>query len=146
MAIVAQSSGNKRLAKFLFHRCFHTLSSKTMCLAIVSDRIIASSVSRLDTIIAKAGQSSSIFLANVTVNLLGTFQSCKASFWYDPSQNPRRVLTYPIDPVYNSEFDNEKWDYIIYVNGIIGEEEGHRFSIEFVGTWDIWTGNKMSEC
>ena len=68
-------------------------------------------------------------LANVTTNLLTVFRGCEASFQYDRSLNPRRVLTKPSQPVYNNGHDNEKWDYILYVNDIIGEEEGRKFLV-----------------
>ena len=68
-------------------------------------------------------------LGNATVNLLTVFRGCETTYFYDKTQNPRRVLTRPSKPVYNSGYDNEKWDYVIYVNDIIGEEEGHKFLV-----------------
>ena len=96
----------------------------------MGNSIIANNCTRLDTIITTTEQpSSKIFLSSVTVNLLGTFQSCEANYLYDLTQSPRRVLTHPSEPVYNSGFDNEKWDYIIHFNDIIGEMEGHRYLV-----------------
>lgn len=66
---------------------------------------------------------------NVTTNLLTVFRGCDPAFIYDRSLNPRRVLTKPSHPVYNSGHDNEKWDYILYVNDLIGDEESRKFLV-----------------
>lgn len=39
------------------------------------------------------------------------------------------MLTKPSRPVHNNGHDNEKWDYILYVNDIIGNEEGRKYQI-----------------
>jgi hypothetical protein len=37
------------------------------------------------------------------------------------------VLTKPSKPAKNEGFDNEEHDYILYVNDILGAEEGQRY-------------------
>lgn len=64
-----------------------------------------------------------------TINLLEIFQMINSSFFYDKKLNPRRVLTKPSKPSQNNGFDNEKNDYILYVNDIIGNEEGRKYLI-----------------
>lgn len=69
-------------------------------------------------------------LVNVmTEGLLDLFHACNPAFHYDRRLNPRRVLTKPSKPTYNSGYDNEKHDYILYVNDIMGNEEGHKYVI-----------------
>ncbi|EIW72248.1 hypothetical protein TREMEDRAFT_21939, partial [Tremella mesenterica DSM 1558] len=60
----------------------------------------------------------------LTVALPQTFTLCNSSFRYESSENPRRVLTKPSKPVYNDGVDNEDWDYILYVNDVLGGENG----------------------
>lgn len=64
-----------------------------------------------------------------TIGLIECFSSYDSTFSYDKSLNPRRVLTKPSRPVHNNGYDNEKWDYILYVNDIIGNEEGRKYVI-----------------
>jgi len=64
-----------------------------------------------------------------TISLLDIFQMINSSFCYDKKLNPRRVLTKPSKPCQNNGFDNEKNDYILYVNDIIGNEEGRKYLI-----------------
>jgi serine/threonine protein kinase len=75
------------------------------------------------------GSIGSSSLLNATVRLLAVFKGCDASFTYDMALNPRRVLTKPNRPFHNNGHDNEKWDYILHVNDILGEEEGRRFLV-----------------
>lgn len=65
----------------------------------------------------------------MTEKLLEMFGQCNASFKYDKGLNPRRVLTKPSRPVYNNGHDNEKHDYILYVNDVLGNEEGRKYII-----------------
>ncbi len=65
----------------------------------------------------------------MTEHLLEVFAQGDASFSYDRSLNPRRVLTKPSRGVYNGGHDNEKHDYILYVNDILGNEEGRKYTI-----------------
>jgi serine/threonine protein kinase len=64
-----------------------------------------------------------------TALLVECFAACDASFAYDKALNPRRVLTKPSRPIHNNGHDNEKWDYILYVNDVIGNEEGRKYVI-----------------
>lgn len=50
-------------------------------------------------------------------------------FQYQKSSNPKRVLTKPSEPKYNNGYDNEDSDYILYVNDILGTEEGRRYIV-----------------
>lgn len=66
-------------------------------------------------------------MKNATVGLLEVFSACNGMFAFDKLLNPRRVLTKPSRPAFNSGFDNEKHDYILYVNDVIGNEEGRKY-------------------
>jgi len=66
-------------------------------------------------------------LESATLGLLEVFTGCNGSFVFDKGLNPRRVLTKPSRPTYNSGFDNEKHDYILYVNDVLGNEEGRKY-------------------
>ena len=55
-----------------------------------------------------------------------TYQLCNDTFRYNAVQNPRRVLTKPSKPCGNDGYDNEDFDYILYVNDILGTTEGHK--------------------
>jgi dual specificity protein kinase YAK1 len=37
------------------------------------------------------------------------------------------VLTKPSKPCKNEGYDNEDYDYILYVNDILGSADGHRY-------------------
>lgn len=65
----------------------------------------------------------------VSVGLLGVFQQCNPSFLWDARLNPRRVLTKPSRPTHNGGWDNERHDYILYVNDLLGNEEGRKYVI-----------------
>ncbi|WVR07762.1 hypothetical protein IAU60_004805 [Kwoniella sp. DSM 27419] len=60
----------------------------------------------------------------LTTALPQTYSLCNPSFRYETSDNPRRVLTKPSKPVHNDGADNEDWDYILYVNDVLGGENG----------------------
>ncbi|WVO12509.1 hypothetical protein L204_100109 [Cryptococcus depauperatus] len=60
----------------------------------------------------------------LTTSLPQTYTLCNPSFRYVTSDNPRRVLTKPSKPVHNDGADNEDWDYILYVNDVLGGEDG----------------------
>lgn len=68
-------------------------------------------------------------LISLTLHLLSSFTCCNPSFSFDRTQNPRRALTKPSRGVNNNSFDNEKWDMILQVNDVIGDEEGRRYVI-----------------
>lgn len=60
----------------------------------------------------------------LTTALPQTYSLCNPSFRYETTDNPRRVLTKPSKPVHNDGADNEDWDYILYVNDVLGGEGG----------------------
>ncbi|KAJ3049122.1 Homeodomain-interacting protein kinase 3, partial [Rhizophlyctis rosea] len=64
-----------------------------------------------------------------TTYLLRTFTQCNPAYNYQPTNNPRRVLTKPSKPTHNDGFDNEEWDYILYVNDILGSQDGSQYQI-----------------
>nr|CAG8579112.1 7095_t:CDS:2 [Entrophospora candida] len=68
-------------------------------------------------------------LKSLTVNLTTTYQNINPNFRYELSYNPRRVLTKPSKGVKNDGYDNEDSDYILYVNDILGSEEGQKYLI-----------------
>ncbi|TFK73908.1 kinase-like protein [Pluteus cervinus] len=68
-------------------------------------------------------------LRQLTTNIVDTFHICNPSFRYESTHNPRRVLTKPSKPVHNDGYDNEDYDYILYVNDWLGTEEGHKYLI-----------------
>ncbi|KAJ2791642.1 dual specificity protein kinase yak1 [Coemansia linderi] len=74
-------------------------------------------------------------LLNLTVYIAETYRKCHVDFSYDSARRPRRVLTEPSDGVENDGFDNENSDYILYVNDVIGEGDGHQYLIlEMLGS------------
>lgn len=50
-------------------------------------------------------------------------------FQYSKTTNPRRVLTKPSEPKFNNGYDNEDSDYILYVNDMLGTEEGRKYMV-----------------
>lgn len=66
----------------------------------------------------------------LTVYLTESYGICQPrKFQYSKATNPRRVLTKPLDPKFNNGFDNEDSDYILYVNDILGTEEGRKYMV-----------------
>ncbi|ORY96840.1 kinase-like domain-containing protein [Syncephalastrum racemosum] len=65
----------------------------------------------------------------MTRSLNATYQACNDGFRYNTVHNPRRVLTKPSKPAGNDGYDNEDFDYILYVNDILGGSEGHKYII-----------------
>lgn len=63
----------------------------------------------------------------LTTNIAATYSLCNHTFRYESSHNPRRVLTKPSKPTHNDGFDNEDYDYILYVNDLLGPDNGNRF-------------------
>jgi dual specificity protein kinase YAK1 len=62
----------------------------------------------------------------LTTELKATYQTCNQGFKYNATNNPRRVLTKPSKACRNEGFDNEDFDYILYVNDVLGTTEGHK--------------------
>lgn len=50
-------------------------------------------------------------------------------FHYSRALNPKRVLTKPLEPKFNNGCDNEDSDYILYVNDLLGGEEGRKYVV-----------------
>lgn len=66
----------------------------------------------------------------LSVYITESYRICQPKkFQYCKSTNPKRVLTKPLDPRFNNGFDNEDSDYILYVNDILGTEEGRKFIV-----------------
>jgi hypothetical protein len=65
-------------------------------------------------------------LRQLTTNILETYHICNPQFRYESAHNPRRVLTKPSKPAHNEGYDNEDYDYILYVNDWLGNEDGHK--------------------
>ena len=55
-----------------------------------------------------------------------TYHICNPAFKYESTHNPRRVLTKPSKPMHNDAYDNEDYDYILYVNDWLGTDGGHK--------------------
>ncbi|KAG9316220.1 kinase-like protein [Chiua virens] len=64
-------------------------------------------------------------LRQLTTNIVDTYHICNPQFRYESAHNPRRVLTKPSKPAHNDGYDNEDYDYILYVNDWLGSEDGH---------------------
>ena len=61
----------------------------------------------------------------LSIYLTESYSLCQPrKFQYSKSTNPKRVLTKPLEPKYNNGYDNEDSDYILYVNDVLGSEEG----------------------
>ncbi|RUS14745.1 hypothetical protein BC937DRAFT_93400, partial [Endogone sp. FLAS-F59071] len=65
----------------------------------------------------------------LTAHIGTTYRLCNPSFRYSTANNPRRVLTKPSKGVKNDGCDNEDSDYILYVNDVLGSEEGQKYLI-----------------
>ncbi|KAH9058839.1 kinase-like protein [Lactarius vividus] len=68
-------------------------------------------------------------LRQLTTYITDTYRICNPQFKYESTHNPRRVLTKPSKPAHNEGYDNEDYDYILYVNDWLGTEEGHKYLI-----------------
>ncbi|TFL01585.1 kinase-like domain-containing protein [Pterulicium gracile] len=68
-------------------------------------------------------------LRQLTTHIIDTYRTCNTGFRYESTHNPRRVLTKPSKPCHNDGYDNEDYDYILYVNDWLGTEEGHKYLI-----------------
>lgn len=66
----------------------------------------------------------------LSVYITETYGICQPKkFQYSRTTNPKRVLTKPLEPKYNNGYDNEDSDYILYVNDILGTEEGRKYIV-----------------
>ncbi|KDR75192.1 hypothetical protein GALMADRAFT_226853 [Galerina marginata CBS 339.88] len=68
-------------------------------------------------------------LRQLTTNILDTYRICNPQFRYESAHNPRRVLTKPSKPAHNDGYDNDDYDYILYVNDWLGSDDGHKYLI-----------------
>ncbi|PPQ89720.1 hypothetical protein CVT25_014121 [Psilocybe cyanescens] len=68
-------------------------------------------------------------LRQLTTNILDTYRICNPQFRYESTHNPRRVLTKPSKPAHNDGYDNDDYDYILYVNDWLGSDDGHKYLI-----------------
>ena len=66
-------------------------------------------------------------IKSLTTHISSTYNICNPQFRYEMAHNPRRVLTKPSKPVHNEGYDNEDYDYILYVNDWLGAEDGQKF-------------------
>jgi dual specificity protein kinase YAK1 len=66
-------------------------------------------------------------LRQLTTNILDTYRICNPNFRYESTHNPRRVLTKPSKPAHNDGYDNDDYDYILYVNDWLGSDDGHKY-------------------
>jgi len=82
-------------------------------------------------------------MKGLTTNILDTFKKCNPQFFYNPTANPKRCLTYPPEgclfcvsffncwlAIYNDGYDNIFNEYIIYLNEIIKSPENHEYPIQ----------------
>lgn len=63
----------------------------------------------------------------MTTNIVETYHICNPAFKYESAANPRRVLTKPSKPAHNDGYDNDDYDYILYVNDWLGTDDGHKY-------------------
>ncbi|KAG8969334.1 dual specificity protein kinase yak1 [Tulasnella sp. 419] len=68
-------------------------------------------------------------LKSLTTHITSTYNLCNPVFRYETAHNPRRVLTKPSKAAHNDGYDNEDYDYILYVNDWLGEENNNRYLI-----------------
>ena len=66
-------------------------------------------------------------LRALTTQITTTYNLCNPQFRYESAHNPRRVLTKPSKPAHNDGYDNEDYDYILYVNDWLGSVEGQKY-------------------
>ena len=66
-------------------------------------------------------------LRALTTQITATYNLCNPQFRYESAHNPRRVLTKPSKPAHNDGYDNEDYDYILYVNDWLGSVEGQKY-------------------
>ncbi|CAG9311710.1 YAK1 [Blepharisma stoltei] len=64
-----------------------------------------------------------------TISLLKIYRICNPNYSYDPSENPTRPLTKPNEPKFNNGYDNEHYNYILYVNQILTSPENEQYII-----------------
>lgn len=66
----------------------------------------------------------------LSVYLTESYSMCQPQkFRYLKTSNPKRVLTKPLEPKFNNGYDNVDSDYILYVNDMLGAEEGRKYVV-----------------
>ncbi|PIS53526.1 hypothetical protein CJI97_003204 [Candidozyma auris] len=66
----------------------------------------------------------------LSVYLTESYSMCQPQkFRYSKTSNPKRVLTKPSEPKFNNGYDNVDSDYILYVNDMLGVEEGRKYVV-----------------
>lgn len=66
----------------------------------------------------------------LSIYLTESYGICQPkAFQYSKATNPKRVLTKPLEPKSNNGHDNENSDYILYVNDVLGTEEGRKYIV-----------------
>lgn len=66
----------------------------------------------------------------LSVYLTESYSMCQPQkFRYSKTSNPKRVLTKPLEPKFNNGYDNVDSDYILYVNDMLGTEEGRKYVV-----------------
>lgn len=68
-------------------------------------------------------------LSALTTQLNLSYSMCVPEYDYQKSKNPRRALTKNSKPCHNGGYDNEVYDYILYVNDILGTEENKKYLV-----------------
>ncbi|KAH8119096.1 kinase-like domain-containing protein [Phellopilus nigrolimitatus] len=84
----------------------------------------------------RRGDSNGQFLSplrQLTTNITDTYHICNPQFRYESASNPRRVLTKPSKPMHNEGFDNEDYDYILYVNDWLGSDQNKYLILDVLG-------------
>ena len=81
------------------------------------------------TIMLTRIQPKAQFLKKSTIYLVRVYQKCNPNFYYNQSDNPTRPLTKPNDPKFNDSYDNEHYNYILYVNDKLISPEGEIYTV-----------------
>ena len=64
-----------------------------------------------------------------TLKLAEFYKQCDPTFQFNPLNNPRRVLTTNSVPCANEGSDNSEFDFILYVNDVIGDKLDKQYKI-----------------
>lgn len=84
-------------------------------------------------------------LMGTTMALHLTYKMCHPNqFAYNHSKNPRRVLTKPSEGKLNNGYDNEDSDYVLYVNDVLGVQEGKKYLV--LDIYGLGTFGQVVKC
>ncbi|EPX73005.1 CMGC/DYRK/YAK protein kinase Ppk15 [Schizosaccharomyces octosporus yFS286] len=83
-------------------------------------------------------------LEAVSVKLANTYAICNPKFQFSSEQNPRRPLTKPSEGLHNHGYDNANHDYVLYVNDLLGTDEGRKYLI--LDTLGHGTFGQVAKC